>query len=269
MNARALEGRVIVVTGAAGLLGSRFAAALSAAGASVALLDLHAPTPDAVAAVEGAGGGGARVLGVACDVTDDAAVAGAAEEVERRLGPVDGLVNAAAIDAPPGATANGAFETYPSAQFDRVLDVNLQGVVRCCQAFGGAMARRGDGAIVNVASTYGLVGPDQRLYDALRRDGSEFFKPAAYSASKAGVLGLTRYLAAYWGPSGVRVNALVPGGVESGQHPEFIAAYAARTPLGRMARPDEYDGSVVFLLSDAAAYMTGASLVVDGGFTAW
>lgn len=267
MSGTALEGRVIAVTGAAGLLGSRFAAALAGAGASVALLDLEPPEEAAVAARARADD--VRVRAVACDVTDDAAVRGAAEEVERWLGPVDGLVNAAAIDAPPGATANGAFETYPSEQFGRVLDVNLQGVVRCCQVFGGDMAQRGGGAIVNVASTYGLVGPDQRLYDALRRDGTEFFKPAAYSASKAGVLGLTRYLAAYWGPSGVRVNALVPGGVESGQHPEFVAAYSARTPLGRMARPDEYDGAVVFLLSDAAAYMTGASLVVDGGFTAW
>ncbi len=268
MSLRPLDGRVVVVTGAAGLLGSRFAAAVARAGADVALLDLAAPGEEAVAAVERAGEG-VRVLPVACDVTDDEAVRSAALLVEERLGPVEGLVNAAAIDAPPGTASNGPFETTPSDWFARVLDVNVQGVVRCCQAFGGAMARRGGGAIVNVASTYGVVGPDQRLYDALRRDGAEFFKPAAYSTSKAGVLGLTRYLAAYWGAAAVRVNALVPGGVESGQHPEFIAAYAARTPLGRMARPDEYDGAVVFLLSDASTYMTGASLVIDGGFTAW
>ncbi len=263
MSLRPLDGRVVVVTGAAGLLGSRFAAAVARAGADVALLDLAAPGEEAVAAVERAGEG-VRVL-----VTDDEAVRSAALLVEERLGPVEGLVNAAAIDAPPGTASNGPFETTPSDRFARVLDVNVQGVVRCCQAFGGAMARRGGGAIVNVASTYGVVGPDQRRDDALRRDRAAFFKPAAYSTSKAGVLGLTRYLAAYWGAAAVRVNALVPGGVESGQHPEFIAAYAARTPLGRMARPDEYDGAVVFLLSDASTYMTGASLVIDGGFTAW
>jgi NAD(P)-dependent dehydrogenase (short-subunit alcohol dehydrogenase family) len=131
------------------------------------------------------------------------------------------------------------------------------------------MAARGHGAIVNVASHYGVVAPDQRLYAHLREDGTPFFKPAAYTASKAGVIGLTRYLVAYWGAQGVRVNTLSPGGVLAGQDPRFVAAYTSRVPMGRMARPDEYDGAVVFLLSDAASYMTGANLLMDGGFTAW
>lgn len=232
----------------------------------MALLDLAGPEGEhwAASGVDG------DVAYVECDVTNDASVAESANAVRSLLGPVTGLVNAAAIDAVPGTPSNEApFESYPSEQFDRILDVNLQGVVRCCQVFGALMADAGRGSIVNVASTYGIVGPDQRLYEALRREGRPFTKPAVYTASKAGIIGLTRYLAAYWGSAGVRVNTLSPGGVDAGQDDEFRAAYAARTPLGRMAQPDEYDGPVVFLLSDASSYMTGANLVVDGGFTAW
>lgn len=265
-----LTGRTVVVTGGAGMLGSRFAGALLEAGAAVAVLDVAVPSEERMAALRARAADPSRLHAVACDVRDDASVTAAADAIEAALGPVDGLVNAAAIDAVPGApAANGPFESYPSDRFLAILDVNLVGVVRCCQVFGSRMASRGRGSIVNVASTYGLVGPDQRLYEPLRREGQEFFKPAVYTASKAALVGLTRYLAAYWGSAGVRVNTLVPGGVEAGQHPEFVAAYAARTPLGRMARPDEYDGAVVLLLSDDAAYMTGSELVVDGGYTAW
>lgn len=270
MNATDLTGRVVAVTGGAGMLGSSFAGALLAAGARVAVLDLMPPSEERMAAILARAPDPSRLHLVSCDVSDDDSVQRAADDIEARLGEVDGLVNAAAIDAVPGARgANGPFETYPSDRFLAILDVNLVGAVRCCQVFGGRMASRGFGSIVNVASTYGIVGPDQRLYESLRRDGQEFYKPAVYSASKAALIGLTRHLAAYWGAAGVRVNALVPGGVEAGQPAAFIAAYAARTPVGRMARPDEYDGAVTLLLSDAMSYMTGSSLVVDGGFTTW
>ncbi len=269
-----LRGRTVAITGTSGMLGARFAGAVAEAGASVVLLDVTEPDAGEVEAVRKRCRDGAQVLVLSCDVRSDDSVREAHARAEQALGPVDGLVNCAAIDAVPseanpGVGANGPFETAPSDVFAATLDVNLHGVVRCCQVFGGAMAARGRGSILNVASTYGIVGPDQRLYASLRASGTPFFKPAVYTASKAGIIGLTRYLAAYWGEAGVRVNTLSPGGVEAGQDEDFIAAYASRTPLGRMARPDEYDGAVVFLLSDAASYMTGTNLVMDGGFTTW
>lgn len=273
-----LAGRVVAVTGASGMLGASFARAVVDAGASVVLLDVAPPRDGQVeeltqraAGADRVGSAVGRVLHVTCDVSDDASVAAAHAAAASQLGAVDGLINCAAIDAPPRADdqVNGPFETTSVDTFNATLDVNLAGVVRCCQVFGGAMAERGHGAIVNIASHYGVVAPDQRLYESLRAEGTPFFKPAAYTASKAGVIGLTKYLAAYWGAQGVRVNTLSPGGVLAGQDPRFVAAYTSRVPMGRMARADEYDGAVVFLLSDAASYMTGANLIMDGGFTAW
>jgi NAD(P)-dependent dehydrogenase (short-subunit alcohol dehydrogenase family) len=267
-----LAGRTVAVTGAAGALGGSFATALVGAGASVALLDVTTVDDARLAALRAAAVDGARVAAFVCDVRDERSVADAHAAAEAELGPVDGLVNAAAIHAPPGADAaalTGPFESSSSDASLAVLDVNLEGVVRCCRVFGAAMAARGRGAIVNVASHYGIVAPDQRMYASLREQGVDFYKPAVYTTSKAGVIGLTRYLAAYWGARGVRVNALSPGGVLDGQDPGFVAEYTSRTPMGRMASVDEYDGAVVFLLSDASSYMSGANLVMDGGFSVW
>jgi NAD(P)-dependent dehydrogenase (short-subunit alcohol dehydrogenase family) len=269
-----LAGHAVAITGASGMLGGHFAAAIARAGASVALLDLIEPSAQQMDGIRAGVRDGAEVIAVPCDVRDDASVQSVHLEVEAALGPIGGLVNCAAIDAVPSAqsptlSANGPFESAPSDAFTAALDVNVHGVVRCCQVFGAAMARRGQGSIVNIASHYGVVAPDQRTYASLRESGTEFFKPAVYTASKSAVIGLTRYLAAYWGAVGVRVNSLSPGGVRAGQSEKFVEAYSSRTPLGRMARPDEYDGAVVFMLSDASSYMTGANLIIDGGFTAW
>ncbi len=256
-----LEDRVVVVTGAAGQLGTSFTAALLAAGARVAALDLEPRETD-----------DDRLLPVEADVTDRTSLEAALGEITSTLGSPTGLVNCAALDSPPSGDddVSGTFETYPEDVFTKVMDVNVQGVVRCCQVFGGAMAAAGRGSIVNIASIYGVVAPDQRIYAHLRdEDGTGFHKPASYTASKAALIGLTRYLAVYWAGRGVRVNALTLAGVANDQDDEFVAAYTSRVPMARMARADEYDGAVVFLLSDAASYMTGSNMVIDGGWTAW
>jgi NAD(P)-dependent dehydrogenase (short-subunit alcohol dehydrogenase family) len=265
-----LSGRVVVVTGGLGQLGRQYTYALSAAKARVAVLDLAA---DQAALQEAFGplAEGGSLLPLAADVTSRASLEDALARLEGEWETPFGLINNAALDSPPGAPAeeNGPFETYPEASFDRVMEVNVKGVFLACQVFGGAMALAGRGSIVNICSTYGVVSPDQRLYAYRRQRGEEFFKPVAYSVSKSALLNLTRYLATYWGPRGVRVNTLTLGGVFNHQDPEFLEGYAARTPLGRMAQEDDYNGAVLYLMSGASSYMTGANLVIDGGWTAW
>ncbi|MCB2187448.1 MAG: SDR family oxidoreductase [Deltaproteobacteria bacterium] len=255
-----LTGQVVVITGGLGQLGRQYTGALLDRGARVAVFDRTAPPA-----------GRPGQLNLAVDVTSRASLRHSLAQVEEAWGAPTGLINNAALDSPPGAPAaeNGPFEDYPEESWDQVMEVNAKGVFLTCQVVGGAMARAGRGAIVNVASIYGVVSPDQSLYEYRRQDGETFFKPVAYSASKSALLNLTRYLATYWAPRGVRVNTLTLGGVFNQQDPRFLEGYQRRVPLGRMAAEDEYNGAVVFLLSPAAAYMTGANLVLDGGWTAW
>ena len=257
-----LDDKVCVVTGALGLIGRELVNALAAARAHVVITDLdHGACIDRAHAVPGA-------LGHGADITKPEHVAGLLAAVLDRFGRIDVLVNNAAIDDKVGPNSDGRFEGYALAQFRRAMDVNVTGMFLCSQILGTPMAEQRAGSIINIASTYGLVGPDQSLYRG--EDGRQsFWKGPAYPTTKAAVLGFTRYLAAYWGRQGVRVNALTPGGVRAGQDGEFVARYAARTPLGRMALATDYGGAAVFLASEASAYMTGANLVVDGGFTAW
>ena len=270
VSAFSLEGKVAVVTGGLGLLGRQHGFALAEAGAHVAVADLDRAAASQFAC-ELTKRSGRRAHGCHVDITDAESVASLRDEVEQTLGAIDVLVNNAAIDdkALPGAgDETCAFERYPLDRWKAMLETNVTGTFLCCQIMGRGMVDRAAGSIINIASTYGIVAPDQALYR--NADGFQSFsKGPAYPATKGAVIALTRFLAAYWGRNGVRVNALSPGGVESGHDPGFVARYSARTPLGRMATPTEYRGALVFLASDASSYMTGANLVVDGGWTAW
>src|SRR5262245_14722922 len=248
-----LTGRTAVVTGAAGLLGRQHCRALAAAGAQVVATDLLGPDCVELAA-ELRHEFGVCAFGYRCDITRPEEVRGLLDATLSWTGALDVLVNNAALDDKVQAKSgvSSPFETYPLEMWEDSLRVNVTGTFLCCQVLGAEMARRGRGSVVNVASTYGLVAPDQSLYQD--DEGRQtFFKSAAYPASKGAVLALTRYLAAYWGRAGVRVNALTPGGVENEQAETFVHRYAQRTPLGRMARPDDYAGALVFLASDASA----------------
>lgn len=265
-----LTDRVALVTGGAGLLGEQFCRTLAAAGARVAVLDIRHHRAQQVAQ------GIARefhpdALALGTDITHPQQVQQAVEQVMQRWGRVDILVNSAALDPKVGAggqvAASDAFEEFPLELWEQALRVNLTGMFLITQAVARHMKAQGRGSIINLCSTYGLVGPDQRIYQ--RPGQPPQFKPVYYSVTKAAVLGFTRYLAAYYAGTQIRVNALTPGGVEHQQDPEFIARYSARTILGRMARKDELNAALLFLASDASSYMTGANLVVDGGWTAW
>ncbi|MBX3162020.1 MAG: SDR family oxidoreductase [Deltaproteobacteria bacterium] len=261
-----LRGKVCVVTGSLGLIGRDFCRALAEAGGAVVVTDLdHAACVDRATQLPNAIGHGA-------DITSEDSLVALRDAVLAKHGRIDVLVNNAAIndkfESPAAAARASMMEEYPLALWKKSLEANVTGTFLACQILGSPMAARGSGSIVNLASTYGIVAPDQNLYK--KPDGTQpFYKSPAYPTTKAAVLGFTRYLAAYWGKAGVRVNALSPGGVENGQDAYFIENYCARTPLGRMASPRDYAGAIVFLASDASSYMTGANLVVDGGWTTW
>ena len=258
-----LEKKLAIVTGANGLIGQKHVEALIMAGAEVLACDIQ---PEAKSDF-----GNERVNYLSFDVSNKAQLLSIKEYILHTYGRIDILVNNAAVndmfESPELAASQSMFENYPLEMWEKSWQVNVTGIFLCSQVFGTVMAEAGKGSIINVASTYGMVGPDQKIY--VDPDGEQvFYKSVAYPVTKGAVINFTRFLASYWGNKGVRVNTLSPGGVENGQDNWFIKNYASRTCLGRMARPDDYLGALIFLASDASEYMTGANLVVDGGWTA-
>lgn len=263
-----LSGRIAVVTGGTGILGRHFCAALADHGAAVAVVDLE-EGPCAALAEELRQAYGVAALGVGCDIADPAAVAAMASRVTAELGPVDILHNNAASKSASLDAFLAPLEKYTPETWRQVMAVNIDAMFLVAQAIGPGMAERGRGSIIQTASIYGLMAPDFRIYEGSSYNGRPITTPAVYTASKAAVLGLTKHLAAYWAERGVRVNAITPGGVESGQNDTFRRRYGARIPMGRMARAEEMTGALVFLASDASSYITGQNIVVDGGLSAW
>ena len=267
-----LTGKIAVITGGAGLLGREHGAAIASAGGTVVLADIAA---DAVleAEREHARRFATPVWGAKLDITDYDAVCSFRDTLNDKFGRVDILINNAANN-PKVEKGTGSrwtrLESFSLAQWDADVRVGLTGAFLCSQILGTEMARRRSGVILNVASHFALIAPDQRLYRTPNTpEDQQPVKPVTYSVVKAALIGLTRYLATYWADAGIRVNSICPGGVLNEQPQDFVERASQQIPLGRLANPYEYRGAVLFLCSDASSYMTGANLVVDGGRTCW
>jgi NAD(P)-dependent dehydrogenase (short-subunit alcohol dehydrogenase family) len=263
-----LDGRVAVVTGALGRLGREYVRTLAEAGAAVGAIDVAGDT----ALFDELANQGARIHVEIADLSRQGEADRAMAAIAGALGAPTILVNNAGMGSSPAAAGmeNGRFEDYPETAWDTMIDSHLKTTLFASQAFVRHYrdAGRHEGSIINVSSTYGVVSPDQSIYEYKRAGGATYFKPVGYSVAKSGVLNFTRWLAEYGAPIGIRANTLVPGGVkEDGHAPEFIAEYEKRTPMGRMANESDYNGAVLFLASRASSYMTGATVVVDGGWT--
>jgi NAD(P)-dependent dehydrogenase (short-subunit alcohol dehydrogenase family) len=259
-----LDGKVAIITGAAGLLGEQHALALSDFGASVVLTDLKEDViKERAESIHSRTG--LPTLAVACDVTSTASWEAVLKKVLKEFGQADVLVNNAAFtNQSRSANFAAPFQEFPLEDWNQILNVNLTGSFLGCQVIGGRMLEQGHGSIINMASLYGVVSPNHKMYP-----GTGINQPVAYSVSKAGVLALTRYLAGLWGEKGVRVNAITPGGVYNNHNELFVERFSNLNPMGRMEQKEELRGALVYLASDASTYCNGHNLVVDGGWTIW
>ena len=269
-----LSGRVAVITGGAGLLGTRHAEAIAEMGGIPALVDL-----DRERCVSAAHAIGehfkVEAAAFVADITDNDAVGRCVGEIFARYGRIDILVNNAALTVKGGGEDSAdyfaPFEHYPLALWEKALRVNLTGTFLVTQAVGKVMVAQRRGVIVNIASDVGIISPDHRIYRGMvsPSSGTPFNTPISYATTKAAIINFTRYLATYWADHNIRVNALSPAGVYDGHDPAFVRRLSNLIPLGRMAHPDEYKGAIIFLVSDASSFMTGANLVIDGGKSTW
>ena len=263
-----LTGKVAVVTGGAGLLGQVFCQALVTAGANVAIIDLDKRAADKTAATIKKAET-QKVIAVECDITSPESVSAMVQDVVTQLGGIDILLNNAASKGSNLDQFFAPFENYSLQAWREVMAVNIDGLFLVAQSVGSHMKKQGGGSIIQVSSIYGVVAPDQRIYQGSEYNGRAINTPAVYSVSKAAVLGLTSYLSTYWADSKIRVNTLTPGGIASGQNSEFNQNYSNRVPLGRMGEASELTGALIYLASDASSYVTGQNIIVDGGLSTW
>ena len=264
-----LTGRVAVVTGGGGLLGSEICRGLAQFGAEVVVVDIHKTR--AVLVADGIKAAGlCTAVAYECDVSIELSVQQLVAHIIAKFGRIDILINNAAGKSDDLDSFFEILENYELEEWRSIMSINLDGMFLVAREVGKTMCRQNSGgSIVQTASIYGIVAPDQRIYEGSHYLGREINTPAVYSASKAGVIGLTRHLAAYWAESGVRVNSISPGGIESGQNSQFISRYSQKVPMNSMGRPEEIVGAVLYLASDASSYVTGHNLVIDGGLSCW
>jgi NAD(P)-dependent dehydrogenase (short-subunit alcohol dehydrogenase family) len=268
-EAFSLRGKVALVTGGAGILGRHFCRALSEAGAKVCIVDLDsevcARLSDQISSSTGN-----ESFGIACDITHPEKVEELVAQVITKFGSIDILHNNAASKSSDLDRFFDPFENCALETWREVMSVNVDAMFLMAQSVGRRMLQQPKGgSIIQTASIYGVVAPDQRIYEGSSYNGRSINTPAVYSVSKAAVIGLTKYLAAYWAEKGIRVNTLTPGGIESGQNDEFKMRYSNRVPMGRMGAPEELTSALIFLASDASSYITGQNIIVDGGLTVW
>ena len=268
-----LDGKVIIVTGATGLLGRKHAEAIAAYGGTPVLLDLNQDVLTTFAN-ELNTKYSVSATGLSVDITNEQAISNSCIEIIEQYGKIDGLVNNAANNPKVEESSDKNFsrlENFPLSIWNDDIAVGLTGAFLCSKYYGEKIAQNPDGgSIVNISSDLGLIAPDQRLY---KKDGIpenlQNVKPVTYSVVKTGLIGLTRYLATYWASQNVRCNALCPGGVENSQPEEFLQKVSIRIPMARLASKDEYQGTLLWMLSDASSYLNGAIIPIDGGRTAW
>jgi len=268
-----LDNKIIVITGAAGLLGRKHAEAIAAYGGTPILLDLYSDAVEELAD-ELNKQYDVGAIGLSVDICDESQIKVNADWLIEKYGRIDGLVNNAANNPKVEDSADKNFsrlENFPLEVWNQDIAVGLTGAYLCAKHYGSKIAQNENGgSILNVASDLGLIAPDQRLYKKEGvSDELQNVKPVTYSVVKSGLIGLTRYLATYWPEKNVRCNAICPGGVENGQPIEFLNEVTQRIPMGRLAQSDEYQGTLIWMLSDASSYLSGSIIAVDGGRTTW